>query len=670
MKRLRIQAWVRRRAIPAALAVVLASPIAAAQTSSTDLGSASLEQLMNLQVTSVSRMQERAVDVAAAVFVITADQIRRSGAMTLPEVLRLAPGVQVARVNANQWAVTARGFNDLYASKLLVLVDGRSVYNPVFSGVFWDAENVPLDQIDRIEVIRGPGASIWGANAVNAVINIVTKKAADTQGAYVRAGGGTGGTVDGGARYGGRTNGTAYRLYSEWSEPGRSTMDGGGSGLDASRRFASGFRVDAQAESQSLTVHGDFSSTVTRPLWIRTLSPMPAPPTVSRTPSTSLDGNFVADWTITRPAGGIFEAESFATISHRDDPGVIEREAIYDVQAQYHQHWGRNAVVFGGALRHADARIEGGFWFSLAPGTPRDQTTASMFAHDDVTLGRLTLTGGLKLERTTITGWAYDPTVRGLVRLPHEQRVWAAVSRALRTPSLIELGMASNFAAFYDPHGTPVVMRLVGNPSYRAEEANDVEAGYRVEFGTRAALDVALFDNSYDKLRTQEPLTPFFEPSPAPGHVVLASEFQNRLKARTSGVEVSGQWQPLPQWRLEGSYSTFHFTDRRDGTSLDPETFDGNAPSEQWQLHSTVHVAPRTEATIGLYHSGRLAVLDVPAYTRLDARVKVKVSANGSLALFGENLESPSHVEYTGAATGLLSTRIPRRVRLDFTWQF
>src|SRR5476649_2105402 len=410
----------------AALAVGAAAP-AQAQTQPVDLAVATLEDLMNIQVTSASRKEQRAEDVPAAIYVITRDDIRRSGMTSVPDLLRLVPGVQVAQINSNKWAVSVRGFNGLRANKLLVLVDGRSVYSRIFSGVLWDAEDVMLDDVDRIEVIRGPGAAIWGANAVNGVINIVTRSAADTQGGLVRGDAGRAGE-QGAARYGGTLGAASYRLYSQWTTRSESVVPSGAGANDASRSLTTGSRADWGTAPDALMLEGAFTAGQARALWPN-LDPRTAvQQPIADDPSDANGGHVLARWTRTRPGGATLQIQSFLDIAGRQEPvGDYDRQ-IFDVDAQYHTALGaRHDLVAGAGYRFIDEGFNGHVGFSL---TPADEHSSLLtaFVQDEIALfaNRMSVTLGGQAQYDTGSGAGVQPTARVIWKALPRQRLWMA----------------------------------------------------------------------------------------------------------------------------------------------------------------------------------------------------------------------------------------------------
>ncbi len=646
---------------------------ALAQIRRADLASATIEDLMNIEVTSASRKEQRLGDVPAAVFVITQDDIRRSGMTTVPELLRLVPGVQVAQINSNKWAIAVRGFNNLFADKLLVLVDGRTAYDRLNSGVFWESIDLPLDQIERIEVIRGPGGATWGANAVNGVISIVTKSAAETQGAAVTAGDGTFDGAHASARYGGTVGNVAYRLSSKWAGRGQSRLDATTPANDAWQSQVHMLRLDWTRSANALMVEGGATLASLRGLFQASSGPVPAVKPAWSDRSTTEEYDVLARWTHRRENGASLQVQSYLDYHHNDD-SVNPRQTLVDVDAQYHMKVARrHDVVVGAGYRYLAENVDGSFSFSIAPNEV-DETVVNAFAQDEMALGsRVQLTLGAKVERDTYAGWGVQPTARAMWSVvPQRQQLWAAVSRALRTPSLGDVSGRYNYTSFIGQGGLPVVVGALGNPRYRPETVVDTEAGYRVEIGSAASVDLTAFRGSYDKLKTSEPLAPRLEVAPGPAHLFIPVQFGNLLQATTAGIEIAVHVTPFTWWRADGGYSTFHLTPHVSSASGDhaAAAFNGNAPRAQWQARSGFAIAPRVQLEAMLFHSGALPTLGVAAYTRADARIAIALTPHLIASAVGQNLFDARHPEYAGSGAIVTSTLIPRSARLQLVWQF
>ena len=661
------------RILLAALIASIASPTNGfAQTKVPDLSKVSIEDLMNIEITSASRKEQRAADVAAAVFVITHDDIRRSGMTTIPDLLRLAPGVEVAQINSNKWAVSVRGFNALYANKLLVLVDGRSLYNRIFSGVLWDTEDLMVDDIDRIEVIRGPGAAMWGANAVNAVINIVTKTAADTQGGLVRVDGGSSG-AQGAVRYGGTLGAASYRLYSQWTGRDQSLIAPGTGANDASHSTTTGFRADWATKPDAFTFEGDFTAGQARALWPNLDPQTAAREPLANDPSNTQGGHLLGRWTHTRAGGSSLQTQTFVDIGSRQEPiGNYDRRS-FGVDTQYHTALGaRQDLVVGAGYRFIDEGLAGHVGLSLNPAESHS-SLATAFVQDEIQLfgNRLAVTLGSQVQYDSDAGAGVQPTARVMWKaLPH-QRLWAATSRALRTPSFNERGINLVYPPVPSGGGLPLVVSSLGNPAPETETFVDAEAGYRLDIGTAASIDVTGFVGRYDHLVTAEVGAPIvaFDPSP---QILVISRGGNQLKATTRGLEVAGHWAPVPALRFDGSYTAFHVTPQLAAASHDPTAAitDGGAPRAQWQLRSAF--SPSTRATVGvaLFHVGPIEQLHVNAYTRADINAEWRLTSRLSAMAIGQNLFDAAHAEYAGTTSLLLATQVSRGASLRLRWTF
>jgi iron complex outermembrane receptor protein len=634
-----------------------------------DLARATIEDLMNIEITSASRKEQRADDTPAAVYVITQDDIRRSGIRTVPELFRLAPGVQVAQVTSSNWAVSIRGFNDQYTNKLLVLIDGRSIYQRTFSGVFWDAADLVLDDIDRIEVVRGPGGAVWGANAVNGVINIVTKAANETQGALVRVGGGTFDGTGVTARYGGSFGSAKYRVYSQWSGRRDTTLANLAPANDAWNAVTNGLRIDWARGADEWTLDGNFKTGNGQTTWTLPGSALPDVAPRNDVASSFRTSSVLGRWTHRGDNGSSLQVQSSVADVSRDD-FVDSDEVGVDADVQYHLKAGtRQDIVAGGGYRFVNSRTGRNFAVSFDPAAV-NLVVANLFVQDEVALtARVHLALGSKVEHDTFSGWGLQPTARLMWTPAQRHHVWIAASRALRTPTLSDRVLRVNVVVVPDPR-LPIVVGILGNSAYRAEAFQDAEAGYRIELGSTLSVDMTTFRGHYAGLPTREPMAPVFETTPGPPHLFAASRLENRLQADTAGLEIAARLAPAPAWQLDASYSSFHLTPHADATSQDPmaAAYDGNAPAHQWRLGSSVWLGGRTEVNATLFHVGTLAALAVPAYTRADARVEVRLTTHLSAIAAGRNLLDPAHVEYT--AFTIAATQVPRSADVQLVWKF
>jgi iron complex outermembrane receptor protein len=622
-----------------------AQPPALAEPQSSELKSLSIEQLMEIEITSVSRRSEPVSGAAAAITVITGEDIRRSGATNLPDALRIASGLEVAQSNGNTWAISSRGFNTTTANKLLVLIDGRSIYTPLFSGVFWDVQDLMLEDIDRVEIIRGPGATLWGANAVNGVINILTKSARDTQGRLAVAGGGSEEQGLAAFRQGGKVGeGTAYRAYGKYSYRDSLALAGGDDARDPLRRGQAGFRLDrADQGNGGFTVQGDAYHGL-------------AGQTVVVRADTVLDGaNLLGRWIHTYAQNAGSDLQVYFDYTHREIPLWFEEHRhTLDVDYQHRQPVGaRQDLVWGAGYRITHDQVGNSAGVAFLPDSVTENLF-SAFAQDEVTLARhLRLTVGSKLEHNRWTGFEFQPSVR-LAWVPDDRRtLWGAISRAVRTPTRYDEDIV-----FYTAAGTPL---LAGSSHFTAESLLAYELGYRVQPRTGLLFDLAAFYNVYDHLRSFQPAAP---PAVFPYH------FDNQLNAETWGLEGRMSWQAAPWWRLHADYAYFDKNLRLDPGSLDPTggKAEGNDPRSRAVLRSLMNLPRGFELDGTLRYVARLPSPVVPAYTELDLRLGWQASDRLELALVGQNLLHSRHPEF-GPPTPLRE-EVQRGAYGKVTWRF
>ncbi|HLG57043.1 MAG TPA: TonB-dependent receptor plug domain-containing protein [Vicinamibacterales bacterium] len=659
----------RRTALALAACLGTAASLAHAQTRApADWAAMSIEELMEIKVTSASRKEQRVTDTPAAVYVITQEDIRRSGMTSIPELLRLAPGVQVARINSNSWAISVRGFNDLLSDKVLVLIDGRTVYNPLFAGVFWEAEELLLDDVERIEVVRGPGGALWGANAANGVINIITRKAADTQGLAASVGGGTARQADMAVRYGGTVNNTAFRVFSQFSAPGESRINGA-SAHDSWQNTTSGFRIDRTVDRNELTVDGAATWGDRHGLWLD-LAQFPAQVPLSTT-AHSTNAHLLGRWTHKFAAGTSLQVQTFADYLDRDEAiGIYDRRTI-DVDVSYHSRiFPAHDVVVGGGVRRIDESFHGKAGYDLSTDS-QAVDIVNVFGQDEIALTtdrRVALSLGAKFEHNTLSGASLQPSARVMWAItPETQYVWAAISRAIRTPSVIDRLFSVTYPYGIGPGGLPILAGARGNPDFEREQVIETEVGYRKNIRSTASFDIAGFHASYAGLRTIEPRTPTFELTPYP-HLLAVGEFQNWLDARATGFEVSSRWQPVLGWQIDGSYSAFQVTGRPAAASQDPAalSFDANAPAHQWRVHTSVALGSRTRVDTSLAYVGTLSRLGVPEYMSTDVGIERQLGKQLALSFSGSNLTDAAHSEFS--ASSMLSTSVPRSAHVRLRW--
>lgn len=614
-----------------------------------ELADLSIEELANIQVTSVSKRPERLQDAAASVYLITADDIRRSGADTLPEVLRLAPNLYVARTSSYGYSISARGMNtsgNSVSNKLLVLIDGRSVYSPLFAGVFWDAQDIVLSDIERIEVISGPGGVLWGLNAVNAVINITTRSARDTGGtrATLRA------ATDGAGaslRHGEAEGQVAWRAFARVSGREDSELASGAPVNDSYRRWLAGFRADWEQGRDRMTVLGNL---------IRARLDQPEPgaltitgfdPDLGRVRSDGV--NLTARWNRALEDGGAVSVQAYLDHTSRTVPPLYgQRLTTADLQFQHTlEASGAHSIVWGANYRNSRDRIANGNEVIAFLPARTTQQWASLFVQDEIALRenwRLTL--GNRLEYNDYTGVEWLPSARLSWRLSPRHAFWTAASRTVRAPSRLDV---DTFVPARPPH------LLRGGPQVRSEVSKVFELGYRGQPAAGLSYSVTLFHHDYDDLRTQE-----IDPS---GTFIV---FASMMEGRSTGIEAWGNWQAARNWRLSAGWTAMHQNLR-----LKPGSNDASGPlmaerdpRNTWHLRSSYALDDRRELDLMLRHVG--ATSDVPSYTAFDARLGWRLRPGLEVSVFGENLDG-GHAEYGSV---LYRAEVDRRVGVKAVWEY
>jgi iron complex outermembrane receptor protein len=619
------------------------------QPQGADFADLSIEELANIQVTSVSKKPERLLDAPASVFVITADDIRRSGAPSLPEVLRLAPNLQVAQVNGASYAITARGLNgggNSAPNKLLVLIDGRSVYTPLFSGVFWDVQDLMLEDIERIEVISGPGGTLWGVNAVNGVINITTRAAHETQGSLAVVRGASDG-ADLAFRQGGRKGEASWRVYGKAQGRSHTDLASGAATRDGWHSGQVGFRADWESGADRFSLNGNANRGAfgqPRPGLIAVAGTNPNLGTID-----TRGVNLTGGWQHALEDGGNVSVQLYYDYTRRVVPPTFtESLDIVDLQFQHTlAPLGAHSLAWGGNARYSWDRVQGSQYVAFLP-ERLNQTWLSLFAQDEITLTpTLRATLGARIERNPYTGSEFLPSARLSWSVAPGHAFWAAASRAVRAPSRLD-------ADTFIPGRAPYV--LAGSDTVRSEVAKVVELGYRGQPLPRLSYSATLFYNDYEHLRTQEL---------APSRTMVS--FENRMEGHALGIEMWGNFQATKSWRLSGG-----LTAMRERFRLLPGSNDaggalraGFDPSHSFHLRSSYSIDAAREVELGLRRVGGLDIGAVPGYTALDARFGWRLRPDLELSIAARNLNG-SHPEYGGIAT---RSEVPRTVAVKLVWQ-
>lgn len=630
----------------------------------------SVEELMNVEVTSVSRTEEPIQAAAAAIAVVTGEAIRRSGATTLPESLRLVPGIHVGAETSSTWAVSARGFSSATSEKLLVMSDTRSIYTPLFSGVFWDSQDYLLEDIERVEVIRGPGATLWGSNAVNGVINITTRSARDTQGTYLEAGFGTFDRIRLGARYGDETpGGVSYRVFGKYLD--RNPTENTVPLTDDDWQLGHvGFRADWDGSpGDSFTVQGDaYAGEVGQlsPAFNIIGRPGPSPPLEMK----NSGGNILARWRRSTPDGSDLQLRAYYDYTDRDDPTYGDTLHTLDIDLQQRfLAFSRHEITWGAAYRLMADRSRAGDIFALEPDDSNDQLFSG-FIQDQVAIAPdLRFTFGTKVEHNDFSGFEWQPSLRLTWRANEDGTLWAAVSRAVRVPTRIERDIAVDVL---DPASNPGAL-LLGSDDFESERLIAYEAGYRWQAGPRLSLDLALFYNDYEDLASLEIIPePFVDPDD--GRILFPVINMNLTEGRSSGAELLAEWQALEYWHLTASYSYIdmeleaHGQDNNRGEWLENAT-----PRNMAGLRSFLTLAGRFEVDAQFRYLSRIRALPadpsgagIDGYSELDLRLGWRATDQWNISLLGQNLLHDSHVEFGPPAE---RGRLERAAFLKAEWR-
>jgi len=655
-------------ALPTTLAAVCLLAMAgvsrpvAAEPSSDELKQLSVEELMDIQVTSVARHPERLLQAPSAIQVITQEDIRRSGATSIAEALRLANNLEVAQKNAHDWAISARGFNTALANKLLVMIDGRTVYTPLYSGVFWDVQDYLLEDIDRIEVISGPGGTLWGANAVNGVINIITKSAADTKGVYAEAGGGNQLEEFGGARYGGTlTSDVDFRVYGKYFDRGAEEFANGASAADSWHQARGGFRIDSQSSPRdNLSLHGDFYDGHEN--------------VDTGGAAQTSGGNVVGHWTHLFSDRSDLSLQSYYDRTHLSDPipafllgalslapaGTLQDDlTTFDTDFQHRFTLGqRHHIVWGLGYRFTHDVVRNAPALGFFP-TTLDQNLFSAFLQDEILLSnQWSVIVGSKVEHNDYTGFEVEPNVRLEWNFTAGQTLWSAISRAARTPSRIDRDLS-------EPASSALII-LEGGRDFGPEYVTAYELGYRGEIASRITGSISTFYNVYDDVRS----TGF-----TPGTIVPLY-FQNNLEGHTYGVELSGNYQVLENWSLHAGYDLLEET-----LHVKPGQFDLNNalnetadPKHQVSIRSALNLPREVEldATLrwvdDLHINNGATSATVPSYFELGARLAWRIVTGLELSVAGQNLLHAEHPEY--GFPGPNRIEIGRSVYGKIAWRY
>jgi iron complex outermembrane receptor protein len=640
-----------------------------AQAQSVDPFALSPEQLFDATVTSASRTAENLKDVSAAIYVITGEDIARAGATSIAEALRLAPGVNVARAGTSSWAISIRGFNSALANKLLVLIDGREVYDPLFSGVYWDVQDTLLEDIDRIEIIRGPGASLWGANAVNGVINIITKKSDATLGALATVVAGDKEKAGLSARYGGKWGERAtWRVYAKYADRAHEDqLITTGEDWETSR---GGFRYDWGGGTQTFTLQGDvYGSQSTQ----ERLMPLLTKPYARLQPDyiDADGGNILGRWSRTAANDSRFVVQAYRDRTDRSQATINEKRTTYDIDTQYEfATLGPHKIMIGAGYRKTRDKFATTSIVAVANGGYGvEEERLSGFIQDRIALSsQWQFTIGSKFEDNAYTGSSAQPNARLQWRGDNDT-IWVAASRALRTPS--ELERKLNVLVGVAPPSVfpvPTSIELIPSPTFDNEELIAYELGYRRDWGSNVETDVTLFHNKYHGLATLT-LTPF-KLATNPLHLILPIVTTNNTAGASSGFEAVANWRPSEAFNVSASYSyiDLELTGPPANLAIASEAAETLTPNSQANIRAQWNISSRLSADANLYYVDAIPGFGLDAYTRADLRLGWRLTDAVQAELVGQNLFDASHREFN-AATNENATDITRSAFLRLTWR-
>ncbi|WP_300667477.1 TonB-dependent receptor [Desulfoluna sp.] len=644
-----------------------------------DFTELSIEELANIEVTSVSRKPQKLSHSATAIFVITGDEIRRSGVTSIPDALRMVPGIQVSRISSNRWAISARGFNSRYANKLLVQLDGRTLYSPIFSGVFWESHATLMEDIDRIEVIRGPGASLWGANAVNGIINIITKQTAKTQGAFSTNSIGTFTRTNGGVRYGAPVGETGhYRVYTTYSDREASVNSSGEEQADPWDHLQTGFRTDlASNPDTQWTFQGDgYTGHINEETNIPSLTPPYA--TLYKHENTSRGMNLLGRLSHTLSPTSEFSVQLYYDQTMKEETQLSSTGDLVDLDLQHRlQPLNGHEVIWGLGYRYYTDTLNVTEAFVFEKPTTTDHLI-SAFLQDDIALSpTLQLTIGTKVEHNDYTQTEVQPNLRLLWKPDETNNLWFAASRAVRTPNRGETQICLRNSIIppespANPTLLPIEVLLVGVETLESEKLIALETGYRFTPESPFSLDLTLFYYFYDDLYGYAPSPPKPDLDAVPPRVILASTIQNLMEGNTWGLELATNWSPRPELRFQSAYSLFQadLTFKSGYADATAQYSDNAAPTHQLSLRSGFDLPRQVTLDLWLRYVDDIQENRVDAYTELDARIAWRPSKGLELSLTGQNLLHTSHPEFIETLVWIEPTEVERSVHAQATLSF
>jgi iron complex outermembrane receptor protein len=639
-------------------------------TADTVIRDPTFEELANLTVTSVTGTEGTQFRSPAAVLVITAEDMRQIGVRNIPDALRFAPGMQVAQLDAHRWAVTSRGFNSIAVDKLLVLVDGRSVYTPLWSGVYWEQHEWLDQDLDRVEVIRGPAGSVWGANAVNGVVNILSRSARDTQGVALTVGAGSEEETFGAIRYGGSAGENAwYRAYVDYSQHDDTALPNGQSVGDAWTMGHAGFRYDREDEQSRLFLKGEAHSGSFDEAGV---IPAATSPFEARPARGYNRGGFLqASWTRQLPGAAELAIGAWYESYERRLQPTDEESGTFDLGVRYGTRIRDSHNVSAGVTyRHIQHETFPNFVLALSP----SDTTVELwsgFLQDEVQLTpRLQATLGVRVEDNQFTGHEWQPNLRLGWSITSDQLVWAAVGRAVHTPTIADDARIYTTAVLppgsAGPGSPPLVRQVLGNRDLESEELLAYELGWRALWSEHAMLGVSVFYNDYDRLVVVQ-AQPLDRVTLAPDFWRVALVPVNAGSARSFGAEIAASWRPASHWRVHGEF-TYLNLEIGPTSNLLAVILTGSSPRIQASLRTYFELPSDWEIGLGVRYVDDLPALDVDDFMAGEVRIAKRLATGLELAVVGQNLWDSQHKEFRSTAHRV-DSYIERSLYFSLTWR-
>jgi iron complex outermembrane receptor protein len=641
--------------------IALTLPVTAYSETYEALYEMDFEQLMDVEVISIAKKPQSIRKTAAAIHVISQADIQRSGATTLPEVLRGVPGVQVAHIDGNKWAISIRGFNGEFANKLLVLIDGRSVYTPLFSGVYWNMQDIPLATIDRVEVVRGPGGALWGENAVNGVGNIITKSADETQGTELSFLAGSEDLIANILHGGKLSEDVSYQFYAKARKQDKykNSPDHHHNAEDGRENIRTGFRLDGQKKwmlqgsymrGQADGVKQTFTSAPISNLVLKDTQDYRTAHLLLRTKHNLIEENDLQ----------IQAYYNYEEHNHFEAARILH---TFDVDAQHQFQWGdKQAIIWGIGYRGVQDDLEKNNNSSFSPES-RFSHTVSGFLQDEIQLSEdFRFTIGSKFSHNDYSGFEYQPSARLLWEVNSDHSIWTSVSRAVRTPSRVD----SNIRAI-GAYTEPFTVVVNGNTEQKAEDLLAIEAGYRGVFSETFSVDTTIFYHQYDDLRSTAPQAPDYS------SFTIPLNFDNKIEAKSYGVELFAKWQVLDYWQLSASYSFLKVDARLKKGNMDTgnvNTYEHSSPQQQGSLQSTWQLPFDLVFNSAIYYTDQIKSGEVNDFTRLDLRLAWKPTEQFEFSIAGQNLLDSQHKEFTSIEGDSFNTEVPRSVYAKIITRF